>query len=44
VYEVELSGCTRDVPVLCTVPTPWLMETLVVDPVTFQRNVELWPR
>ena len=44
VYVVELSGCTRDVPALCTVPIPWLMEILVACPVTRQVRVEDWPR
>ncbi len=41
---VELFGCTRWLPVACTVPTPWLMEMLVVCPLTCQRKVEDWPR
>ena len=41
---MESVGCTRDVPVAGTVPTFWLMEVLVTEPVACQLKVELWPR
>jgi len=41
---VESLGDTRRLPVFCTVPIVWSMETLVTLPVTSQRKVEDWPR
>jgi hypothetical protein len=38
VYVAESFGDTRELPAACTVPTPWLMETLETWPVTSQRN------
>jgi hypothetical protein len=39
-YVVELPGDTRELPVACTVPTPWLIDTLETEPVTSHRNTE----
>jgi hypothetical protein len=38
---VESLGVTRLLPVLCTVPIPWLMDTLVTEPLTSQRKVDV---
>jgi hypothetical protein len=38
VYVMELAGETREFPVACTVPTPWLIATLVTGPDTSHRN------
>jgi hypothetical protein len=41
---VESLGWTRLLPVFCTVPIPWLIETLLTLPETSQRKVDDWPR
>jgi hypothetical protein len=40
VYVVELVGDTREFPVACTVPTPWLIAMLETAPDTSHRNTE----
>jgi hypothetical protein len=41
---VELVGETWRLPALCTVPIPWLIETLLDVPLISQRKVADWPR
>jgi hypothetical protein len=40
VNVVELVGDTGELPVACTVPTPWLIATLEAVPDTSHRNME----
>ena len=44
IYVVELVGLTGWLPVLRTVPIPWLIDTLLASPLTCQRRVADWPR